>query len=291
MTIKANGSNGSGGPDDLADSQELETQETAIERAPVSPPPDYGPDAYRNSVLMPGGDQAGRSSYYDYVTMIKWMVEREVRTLGQYVQSGWYRTDWRRKSLVTRYYKLAQWQITSEAGRLNHDRKKLLQERTAIHSLLGAVDLPVERKPGIDPRDYTFSFDGTDYEGVLMLPLTGADAYSRLDWISVEIGRLTATITKAIRQKYYFDCEPLIDWFKTPAAERGEIDLMAISPFFLHRLQVYVDVSIADIWRLQAQRIVAQQSPEDDGDVTATEDRPEKRRGLFSAIKGVGRGR
>ena len=65
----------------------------------------------------------------------------------------------------------------------------------------------------------------------------------------------------------------------------GAIDLMAIAPFFLRRLQVYIDISIADIWRLQAQRVIAQQSPEDDSELTEREARP-KKRGLLTRFTG-----
>ena len=132
--------------------------ETQIQQLPVpaqQQPPSYGPESY-HPLMIRQDDQAGKGNYLDYVNMIKWMVDREVKTLGEYVQSGWYRSDWRRKSLVTKYYKLAQWQITSEAGRLNHDRGMLLKERTAIHSVLTASGLPFVRAEDVDAKQVVF---------------------------------------------------------------------------------------------------------------------------------------
>ena len=261
--------------------------ETQIQQLPVpakQQPVPYGPESY-HPLMIRQDDKAGKGDYQDYVNMIKWMVDREVKTLGEYVQSGWYRSDWRRKSLVTKYYKLAQWQITSEAGRLNHDRGMLLKERTAIHSILTASGLPFVQAEDVDAEEVVFSYDEALYEGVLMMPLTAADAYSRVDWITEEVRRLSASINRAVRRRHFFDCGPLIEYFQTPADQRGAIDLMAIAPFFLRRLQVYIDISIADIWRLQAQRVIAQQSPEDDSELTEREARP-KKRGLLSRFTG-----
>ena len=252
---------------------------------PQPTPASYNTDSY-HPLMVRQDDAAGKGSYHDYVNMVKWMVDRDVKTLGQYVQSGWYRSEWRRKSLVTKYYKLAQWQITSEAGRLNYDRGILLKERTAIHALMLATGLPLSRPKDSDAADVVFSYDQDLYEGVLMMPLTAADAYSRLDWITAEVRRLSASINQAIRRRHFFDCGPLIEYFQTPADQRGEIDLMSIAPFFLQRLQVYVDISIADVWRPHAQRIIAQQSPDEDSEMTGTDQARPKKRGLLSRFTG-----
>ena len=88
-----NGSNGAGDHQAIADTQ--------VQTSPAQPQPQtpYGPASY-HPLMIKQDDQAGRGSYYDYVSMVKWMVDRHVNTLGQYVQSGWYRPDWRRKRLV-----------------------------------------------------------------------------------------------------------------------------------------------------------------------------------------------
>ena len=212
-----------------------EQLETSLARVPERSSP-YGPESY-HPLMIRNEDAAGKGSFYDWVGMIRTMVDREVKTLGQYVQSGWYKSDWRRKSLVTKYYKLAQWQITSEAGQLNYRRIALLDERTAIHAILTASELPLERSAAKHPQrrrrrrddpdllETVFSFDQSEYEGILMVPLTAKVAYSRVEWITQEIRRLTAIINDAIRRRHYFDCGPLIEYFKTPADKRGNIDL------------------------------------------------------------------
>ncbi len=40
---------------------------------------------------------------------------------------------------------------------------------------------------------------------------------------------------------------------------------MAVAPPFLLKLQTYIDVSIAEVWRHQGQRIVSQTADGDDG--------------------------
>ena len=85
-----------------------EESETAL--APVarvdSPPTPYSPDSYHPLMMKEEGDGNGRSNYAEYYAMVRAMVDREISTLGQYVQSGWYRDDFRRKSLVTKHLSL-----------------------------------------------------------------------------------------------------------------------------------------------------------------------------------------
>ena len=62
---------------------------------------------------------------------------------------------------------------------------------------------------------------------------------------------------------------------------------MAVAPFYLQRLQIYVDVSIAEIWRHQNQRIIAQQSDINSvTDVASDGGEAPKRRGIFGRIRG-----
>ena len=60
---------------------------------------------------------------------------------------------------------------------------------------------------------------------------------------------------------------------------------MAIAPFFLQRLQVYVDVSIAEIWRHQGQRIIAQTVDDDRSTAPSRDEDKPKRRSLFGRAR------
>ena len=259
----------------------------------------YGPETHHPLVFQEdgGGRQAG--AYDNYIAMVRSMVDREMRTLGNYVQSGYYLNDRRLRSLVTRYYKLTQWQLTAPAGLMNHGRTQLLRERASLLALLTATGNPLERA-GIEAGltgaelekhyDTIFTFDPDDlqdqaYDGISAAPLTVGDAYGRLDFITADVRRLTALIDRAQRRRHYYDSGPIIEYFKTPHEARGEIDLMAIAPFFLQRLQVYVDVSIAEIWRHQGQRIIAQTADDDRSTAPSRDEGKPKRRSLFGRAR------
>ena len=216
-----------------------------------------------------------RPGNYDaYMGMVKSMVDREMHTLGNYISSGYYSAPALR-SLVTRYYDLSLWQITSPAGLLNHRRTELIRERTNLHSILSGLRAP------LDPDDVremdeaemeklyrtslTFGTATLDlFTGASWLvPLTLRECYARLDDITALVRSLSAQIQRSQRNRAW-DCGPLIEYFRTPYKDRGEIDLMAIAPSFLRKLQTYIDVSIADVWRHQGQRIVSQTADGDD---------------------------
>ena len=252
----------------------------------------YGPEAHNPLVLHEDSGRQQAGHYDAYVGMVRSMVDREMRTLGNYVQSGWYAKSPRLRSLVIRYYKLTQWQLKAPAGLLNHRRGDLLKERASLQALLVATEHDLERgDPTVNDKLFTFDHDMLTGDPVLewitIMPMTVGDAYDRLDGIAAEVYRLTAQINWAKRQGYYFDCGPIIEYFKTPYDERGQIDLMAVAPFYLQRLQIYVDVSIAEIWRHQNQRIIAQQSDINSViDVAPDGGEAPKRRGIFGRIRG-----
>ena len=257
----------------------------------------YNPETHHPLVFQEDGGGNTSGAYDNYLAMVRSMVDRELRTLGNYVQSGWYAKDRRLRSLVTRYYKLTQWQLTSPAGLMNHGRTQLLKERTSILALLQASELPWDRAEAEQAAtreklyDTIFAYDkdtlgdNDTYDGIWFVPLTAGDAYDRIDSITAEVRRLSALIDRAQRQRHYFDCGPIINYFKTPYGQRGEIDLMAVAPFFLQRLQVYVDISIADIWRYQGQRIISQTAEGDNLTAPVAEEEKPKRRGLFGRVK------
>ena len=259
----------------------------------------YGPETHHPLVFQEDGGGRQPGAYDNYIGMVRSMVDREMRTLGNYVQSGYYLSNRRLRSLVIRYYKLSQWQLTAPAGLMNHGRTRILRERASLLALLAATDNPLERAEaeagvtGAELRkryDTIFTFDPDSlkdptYDGVSVMPLTIGDAYDRLDFITAEVRRLTALIDRAQRRRHYYDSGPIIEYFKTPYDERGEIDLMAIAPFFLQRLQVYVDVSIAEIWRHQGQRIIAQTADDDKLTAPSREDDRPKRRTPFGRAR------
>ncbi len=226
----------------------------------------YGPE--RVHPLMVSRDS--RPGAYDaYYSMVRSTMDREMRTLGNYIQSGYY-PDPRLRNLVSRYYQLALWQVTSPAGLLNHRRTELVRERANLHEILQGLKCPLEpddvrameeeEAEQLYRTSLTFGadtlgrFQGTPW----LVPLTLRDCYDRLNEITALVRGLSAQIQQAQRKGTYWDCGPLIEYFKTPYAKRGEIDLMAIAPPFLLKLQPYIDVSIADVWRDHAQRIIAQ---------------------------------
>ena len=72
----------------------------------------HNPETHHPLVFQEDGGGNTSGAYDNYLAMVRSMVDRELRTLGNYVQSGWYAKDRRLRSLVTRYYKLTQWQLT-----------------------------------------------------------------------------------------------------------------------------------------------------------------------------------
>ena len=240
-------------------------------------------------------------SHDAYMAMVRSMVDREMRSLGSYIQSGYYQASPRLRSLVTRIYHLALWQLKAPAGLMNHRRTELVRERTALQEMLKGFGKPQ------DPEDVRQSMSEEDGEALYrtslvygtdtlqrftssswIVPLTFRDAYDRLDEISALIRSLTAQIQDAQRKGEYWDCGPIIEYFRTPLKDRGDIDLMAVAPPFLLKLQVYVDISVADAWRHQAQRITSQTA---DGDQSFApqqdaDPRPNKKRSLFGRFGG-----
>ena len=226
----------------------------------------YGPE--RTHPLMASRDS--RPGAYDaYYSMVRSTMDREMRTLGNYIQSGYY-PDPRLRNLVSRYYQLALWQATSPAGLLNHRRTELVRERANLHEILQGLKCPLdpeevrameEAEAGkLCRTSLTFGADTLErFQGTpWLVPLTLRDCYDRLNEITALVRGLSAQIQQAQRKGTYWDCGPLIEYFKTPYGRRGEIDLMAIAPPFLLKLQPYIDVSIAEIWRDHAQRIISQ---------------------------------
>ena len=237
-------------------------------------------------------------SHDAYMGMVRSMVDREMRTLGSYIQSGRYRHQ-RLRSVVTRLYHLALWQITSPAGLMNHQRTELIRERSSIQGMLKPFNLP------LDPEDVRKLDDGQREElyqtslfygeetlrqftsSAWLIPLDCRDAYDRLDEISARVRNLTVQIQEAQRSGHYWDGGPLIEYFRTPYKDRGDIDLMAIAPPFLLKLQAYIDVSISETWRHQAQRITSQTADGDEASQSESEGEPgNKKRSLFGRIRG-----
>ena len=237
-------------------------------------------------------------SHDGYMAMVRSMVDREMRTLGSYIQSGHYRHP-KLRSLVTRYYHLALWQITSPAGLMNHRRTELVRERANLHEVLkglGLLEVPDDLRamPQEDAEALyrtTLRYGSDTLEKFTrwswMVPLTVRDAYDRLDEITALSKGLTSQIQIAQRKGHYFDCGPLIDYFRTPYKDRGDIDLMAIAPPFLHKLQAYIDVSISEVWRHQAQRITSQSADTDDEfSLNPNVESTPKKRSLLGRIRG-----
>lgn len=225
--------------------------------------------------MMVRGD-AKAGAYDAYMGMVRSMADREMRTLGAYVQSGWY-PDKRKRRLVHRYYSLAQWQITSPAGLLNHRRTTLIEERAHLQEMLDRLEMPTDP---VDGRQLTQEQlgavlqhpeeDAKKMKGSLwVLPLTLRECYNRLDEITELVARLAYQIRDAQSRGSYFDCGPIIEYFRTSYNDRGDIDLLAIAPPFLRKLQAHVDISISEIWRHQAQRIVSQTA---DGETYTTKE-------------------
>lgn len=234
----------------LATTTNGHSDQDPAEPVDLAPPPDpgadpaealtngYGPE--RAHPLMVTRDQ--RPGAYDaYYSMVRSTMDREMRTLGNYIQSGYYR-DPRLRNLVSRYYQLALWQITSPAGLLNHRRTELVRERTNLHEILQGLKCPLDpddvrvmdpdeaeklcRTPLAFGEDSLARFQGTPW----LVPLTLRDCYDRLNEITAQVRGLSAQIQQAQRQGTYWDCGPLIEYFRTPYDKRGEIDLMAIAP-------------------------------------------------------------
>ena len=247
--------------------------------------------------------QDSRPGSHDaYMAMVRSMVDREMRSLGSYIQSGYYQASPRLRSLVTRIYHLALWQLKAPAGLMNHRRTELIKERVALHEMLKGYAKP------LDPEDVRAMPDEAERETLYntslvygletlqrftssswMVPLTFRDAYERLNEITALIRSLTAQIQDAQRKGQYVDCGPIIEYFRTPLKDRGDIDLMAVAPPFLLKLQVYVDISIAGAWRHQAQRITSQTADGDQSFAPGQEDAPQqpnKKRSLFGRFGG-----
>ena len=237
-------------------------------------------------------------SHDAYMGMVRSMVDREMRTLGSYIQSGRYRHP-RLRSVVTRLYHLTLWQITAPASLMNHQRTELIRERSAIQGMLKPFNLPLDpedaRKLDDERREELYQtslFYGEETlrrftSSAWLIPLDCRDAYDRLDEIGARVRNLTAQIQEAQRHGHYWDGGPLIEYFRTPYKDRGDIDLMAIAPPFLLKLQAYIDVSISEIWRHQAQRITSQTSDGDDDSQAESEgDSGNKKRSLFGRIRG-----
>ena len=241
--------------------------------------------------MMVRSDLKG-GSYDAYMGMVRSMADREMRTLGAYVQSGWYRNP-KLKRLVHRYYGLAQWQITSPAGLMNHRRASLIQERASLQGMLERLEDPADPADGFQlPAGQLMAVlqhsedDAKKMHGSLwVLPLTLQECYGRLEEITDVIRRLAYQIRDAQRQGRYVDCGPLLEYFRTPYKERGDIDLLAIAPPFLLKLQAYVDISIAEIWRHQAQRIVSQTADGEDYSKPQESEAPPKR-SLLGRVRG-----
>ena len=237
-------------------------------------------------------------SHDAYMGMVRSMVDREMRTLGSYIQAGRYRHQ-RLRSLVTRLYHLALWQITAPAGLLNHRRTELIRERSAIQELLRGFGKPLDpedvRKLDEDQREELYGtslFYGEEtlkqFTGsAWLVPMGLRDAYDRLDEITARVKNLTVQIQEAQRNGHYWDGGPLIEYFRTPYKDRGDIDLMAIAPPFLLKLQAYIDVSISEVWRHQAQRITSQSADGDEASDVEPEAEPgKKKRSLFGRMRG-----
>ena len=254
----------------------------------------YGPEGVHP--LMVSRDS--RPGAYDaYYSMVRSTMDREMRTLGNYIQSGYY-PDPRLRNLVSRYYQLALWQVTSPAGLLNHRRTELVRERTNLHEVLQGLKCPLDpedvRAMEADEAEKLYRtsltygsdtlarFQGTPW----LVPLTLRDCYDRLNEITALVRGLSAQIQQAQRKGTYWDCGPLIDYFTTPYTKRGEIDLMAIAPPFLLKLQPYIDVSIADVWREHAQRIISQSNADGAASmgVAGGEAEGGKKRGLLGRV-------
>ena len=142
---------------------------------------------------------------------------------------------------------------------MNHGRTQLLKERTSIFALLQASGLPWDRAEAEEVKtrdqlyDTIFAYDkdtlvdNDTYDGIWFVPMTAGDAYDRIDAVTAEVRRLSALIDRAQRQRHYFDCGPIINYFKDPFRPTGRDRPDGHLPFFLQRLQMYVDISIADI--------------------------------------------
>ncbi len=122
------------------------TLSTAMEMANGASGPDQaGANPYNPASAHPLALRLdSRPGNYDaYMGMVKSMFDREMRTLGNYISSGYYRSPALR-SLGTRYYHLSLWQITSPAGLLNHRRTEMVRERTNLHEIMAGLGVPLD---------------------------------------------------------------------------------------------------------------------------------------------------
>ena len=244
-------------------------------------------------------NQADPGKYDSYLATVRHMVNPEMRTLQDYVRSGYYRTDLLRE-LAHRYYYHTQWQIRSQASMLNHLSIELLKEKAWLDQLLLGLKVtcdPAEVKamaegPRKELMETRLTYDIHTLEDktrplTAILPMTLADSYDRIDDITSEVQSLALRIRRAQARGIYYDVGPLLAYWRTPYADRGDLD-PTLGPGFMVRLNDIIDITAADVWRRQARGVISQ-TPEDPAakeyrEPTPADDGSGKKRSMLGRI-------